>query len=111
MGYREFKDEYGVEWRAWDVRPTNVEHRAPPTPAGGVPVFKKEEDRRHHNDSQEVRLRMRPGWEDGWLSFESDAEKRRLAPLPKDWEDAPVEKMREWLASATVFPKRGSFIE
>ena len=54
---------------------------------------------------------MRPGWENGWLSFESNAEKRRLAPLPKDWEEAPVEQMRAWLAAATVFPKRGSFIE
>jgi hypothetical protein len=29
---------------------------------------------------------VRPGYENGWLSFETDGgEKRRLAPFPADW--------------------------
>lgn len=110
MGLREFKDEHGVEWRAWDVRPASVEKRVSPTPPSGIPVPTEAERRKRH-DSNEVRLRMRPGWEGGWLSFESATEKRRLVPLPPTWEEAPLEKLREWLAAATPFAKRGSFIE
>ena len=110
MSLREFRDEHGVEWRAWDVRPQTVERRVSPTPPSGVPIA-PEADRRKRHDPTEVRLRMRPGWEGGWLSFESVAEKRRLVPVPENWEDAPLEQMRKWLAAATPFPKRGSFIE
>ena len=110
MGLREFRDEHGVEWRVWDVRPQSVEKRVSPTPAEGVPVMPPQERRTRH-DSNEVRLRMRPGWEGGWLSFESVAEKRRLVPLPANWEEVPEDQLREWLKAATPFPKRGSFIE
>lgn len=111
MGYREFKDEHGVDWRAWDVVPQAAEKRTAPTPTGGVPVLPDTDRRSSRHDSNEMRLRMRPGWEKGWLSFESEAEKRRLVPLPANWEDVSIEQLREWLASATSFPKRGSFIE
>ena len=110
MAYREFTDQWGNEWRAWDVRPQKVERRRPRSPSGEVPVV-KEERRRKKEDSGELRLRMRPGWEDGWLSFESATEKRRLVPLPNDWESASDDQLRQWLAEAASFPKRGSFIE
>ena len=110
MAYREFTDRWGNEWRAWDVMPRTVERRSRPPQSGGAPEI-KEERRRQGENSGEVRLRMRPGWEHGWLSFESAAEKRRLAPLPQGWEDSTEEQLRELLAKATPFPKRGSFIE
>ena len=69
------------------------------------------EERRKRENSGEVRLKMRPGWEGGWLSFESAKEKRRLVPLPQEWDQAPDEQLRAWLADAKSFPKRGSFIE
>ena len=110
MGYREFTDEWGVEWKAWDVTPRIVERRARRSPAAGTPKANPER-RRQNENSGEVRLRMRPGWEHGWLSFESVAEKRRLAPLPEKWDEESDEQLRQWLAQATPFPKRGSFIE
>jgi hypothetical protein len=110
MAYREFTDQWGTEWRAWDVMPRTVERRARRSPTAGTPTVEVER-RQQAENSGEVRLRMRPGWEHGWLSFESSAEKRRLAPLPQKWEEGTDDQLREWLAKATPFPKRGSFIE
>jgi hypothetical protein len=31
----------------------------------------------------------RPEYSDGWLLFQSEGEKRRLAPYPRDWRDLP----------------------
>jgi hypothetical protein len=108
MALREFRDEHGVEWRAWDVRPRPIDGPARPTAGVDATSTTRAPTR---NDSGEARLRMRPGWEGGWLSFESAAEKRRLVPLPARWDDATDDQLRQWLASATPFPKRGSFIE
>jgi hypothetical protein len=38
-----------------------------------------------------------PGYETGWLCFESErGEKRRLIPVPKDWEQADADQLRVW---------------
>ena len=61
MSVREFTDSKGIEWRAWDVTP---EHMHPAT---------RSED-------------FMSNLQDGWLTFESATEKRRLAaPYPSDW--------------------------
>lgn len=36
----------------------------------------------------------------GWLTFESAAERRRLAPIPLDWENATIAELREFCAKA-----------
>ena len=36
----------------------------------------------------------------GWLTFESDAERRRLAPVPRDWEEAGAERMELYCRAA-----------
>jgi hypothetical protein len=36
----------------------------------------------------------------GWLSFDSDSGRRRLAPVPKDWESANNERLELWLGAA-----------
>ena len=41
-----------------------------------------------------------PGFEDGWLSFEAEGEKRRLAPVPAGWEDATEVHLRVLLRAA-----------
>ena len=56
-----FRDEAGTMWEVYEVPPTN---------------------------SFGVRVKYLPaGFENGWLVFESDHEKRRLAPIPAGWED------------------------
>jgi hypothetical protein len=43
---------------------------------------------------------VRPQFASGWLAFESEAERRRLAPIPRAWEDAGDGGLRDFLAQA-----------
>jgi hypothetical protein len=36
----------------------------------------------------------------GWLTFESESERRRLLPVPRDWEEASPERMELYLRAA-----------
>lgn len=39
-------------------------------------------------------MNVRPGFENGWLCFESEhREKRRLAPVPESWETVSVKEL------------------
>jgi hypothetical protein len=48
--------------------------------------------------------RLRGGFDQGWLTFESTSGEetvlRRLVPLPKDWESAPDERLELMCRSA-----------
>jgi hypothetical protein len=39
---------------------------------------------------------------DGWLAFRAGEERRRLAPIPKGWEDASTTELAQWWASAKI---------
>ena len=41
----------------------------------------------------------------GWLTFESDTERRRLVPVPRDWEDAGSERMELYCRAAQAVPR------
>jgi hypothetical protein len=43
---------------------------------------------------------VRPQFASGWLAFECEAERRRLAPIPRAWEDAADGALCELLAQA-----------
>lgn len=64
---REFKDANGRRWRVWDVYP------APRT--SGETRQTEELSNFPHRDL-----------DTGWLCFESGSEKRRIAPVPRNWE-------------------------
>ena len=36
----------------------------------------------------------------GWLLFTCGAERRRLAPLPPGWREAPADQLRRWCEDA-----------
>ena len=42
---------------------------------------------------------VRARYAGGWLSFESDGERRRLHPIPDRWEEVDDDMLRKWLAS------------
>ena len=48
-----------------------------------------------------------PALEEGWLAFESAMEKRRLAPIPEDWEEMPVETLARLCEGASFVRERG----
>jgi hypothetical protein len=45
-------------------------------------------------------LLSRPEFAAGWLLFTCEGERRRLAPLPSGWREAPEEQLRRWCAAA-----------
>lgn len=82
MAVREFTDENGKRWRAWDIRPDAIRPKT------------KAEDY------------LAACYDVGWVVFEtlSGDEKRRLCPYPVRWADAPVFQLREMLARAEAVP-------
>ena len=98
MGYREFVDEDGRDWKAWDVMPT--------------PRFG--EMSRRMNASQEdadqptLAAHVTPGWEGGWLAFQSEGVSRRLRPIPAGWESADDEVLRQYLRRAVSAVQRNA---
>lgn len=64
---RQFRDEAGTEWKVFL------------TPRGSDAV-----SRDHY---------LPEAYREGWLVFESPQEKRRLAPVPSDWETMPIDAL------------------
>lgn len=71
MPYRTFTDAAGTEWQVWDTVP-------------------------EANDTAMVR----EGFAQGWLTFECAAEKRRLAPIPAQWEAVSEATLARYCAEA-----------
>ncbi len=89
MGYRTFKDSRGIEWQAWDVVPQLGDRRAGDRRSGSSAAITVSDDRRTLKRDRRVVEGRRPvlsaGLGSGWLCFEAQVEKRRLAPIPSDW--------------------------
>ena len=82
MALREFTNEDGREWRAWDILPEQLDHRT------------RAED-------------YLQGFLDGWLVFESKdgRDKCRLYPIPANWATRDEEELRLLLRASK--PVRG----
>jgi hypothetical protein len=100
MAHREFVDSHGKQWEVWSVRPEYAERRRR-TPAEDIPAVERRE-------RAEFRVPLGGQWADGWLCFESGAEKRRLAPVPDDWAEMSPDELEKLCESATPtrFPPR-----
>lgn len=103
MALREFRDSLGRRWRVWDVLPKHLERRhAVLGPPSGQP-----ERRRRFELRSVVAAELR----DGWLTFETDRHRRRLAPIPERWELVPEEQLARFCELAETVPFRGRLIE
>ena len=95
---RSFVDRDGIEWQVWKVVPDSrllfdrrVEDCGRPVPAEADEAMRARLDRR------------RGDIRDGWLCFLSDAERRRLYPVPPDWESCSESRLELlWRAAARV---------
>ncbi|HJQ22185.1 MAG TPA: hypothetical protein VJ867_17745 [Gemmatimonadaceae bacterium] len=78
MAVREFVDEDGREWRAWDIKPEEIH-----------PVTRAEDY-------------LADCFITGWIVFEtrSGDEKRRLCPWPTNWAERSDDDLRELLRRA-----------
>ena len=83
MAYREFTDDGGQLWKVWDVRPT-------PRTLASPGSLNRPEPPQH----------VAPGWERGWLAFQSDATNKRLRPIPPGWETTDDAKLNLLLRMA-----------
>ena len=92
MAHRTFRDEIGREWDVWEVVPTVVERRM----AKAAPRASALERRR----VQEVRVVVPDSLQKGWLAFQSGSERRRLAPIPADWEEMTNGELLDLLKNA-----------
>jgi hypothetical protein len=80
---RHFRDAAGIEWQVF------LTERSP------------EASRRDHHLPEAFRA--------GWLVFESSAEKRRLGPVPAEWESLTDAELAAYCARAIPqTPKRGA---
>lgn len=84
---RGFTDSAGVEWRVWEVFPSK---------GGTTGTSSAALSRSSLNGT---------AFADGWLCFEADDQKRRLAPIPRGW-DRDVKTLEQLCAKATPVPLR-----
>lgn len=80
MALRNFTDSQGQTWRVWNV----------------IPQYAAS-----HDEEQ-----MTPGLQGGWLCFENSGDKRRLSPIPGDWENAGNEALEQYLRQAAAVQQR-----
>jgi hypothetical protein len=90
MPARVFRDTDGVEWRVWSVIPGS---RGPDERRRGYdrrspdPVLRYSgEERRTGSERRERQALLAEPLRAGWLVFESDGGRHRLAPIPPAWD-------------------------
>jgi hypothetical protein len=112
MSYRTFLDTTGKRWEVWLVTPAaaerrKVDRRASSSGAG----FDGKADRRSAPDRRRGPFRrsvtVASEYSNGWLCFESEGEKKRLAPVPLGWAEAGPDRLATWLQAAKRVVKCG----
>lgn len=113
MSYRTFIDSEGKRWEVWLVTPAAAERRKVDRRAGRGQDTTPEglADRRQTPDRRKGPFRrnvvVATEFSNGWLCFESEGEKRRLAPVPEGWEQAGPDRLSTWLQAAKRVVKCG----
>ncbi len=82
MAVRDFVDEKGMKWRVWPVSRSSIH------PKTAVEDFLGD-------------------YGEGWLCFESQQERRRLARFPDDWDKMADADLCKLLGKAALVPRRG----
>ena len=112
MAYKVFNAPDGTRWEVWMVMPTSMERRrgeefgrsSAASGSSESATMTEVTDRRRADTGP--RTVVSPGFENGWLCFESAAgEKRRLAPVPDGWETASYDTLWMWCRAAGEVPR------
>jgi hypothetical protein len=101
MALREFRDSQGTPWRVWDIEPYHLAAR---------PAHREDAERDGQGEGAERRMsRFSSGGtvNEGWLCFESDRAKRRLAPVPDGWHALEEPELERLLHGAEQVRRRG----
>ena len=97
MRYRAFDDYVGRRWEVWQTNPPRSDRRLVERRSGedrrremraSAPERRNDADRRNADTRRADALRFPgiPQLEAGWLCFEREGERKRLAPVPEAWE-------------------------
>ncbi len=102
MSFRNFVDASGVEWQAFDVVPRSEERRHYDRRSGEIEVplgDRRDTDRRI---AVSAGILFQKAVSGGWLCFECQGERRRLAPIPDDWTRCSGRQLEAYCRSARV---------
>ena len=109
MPVRVFRDSEGIQWTVWAVLPSAEERRSEPDRRalrdrrGADSPTPPDVDRRSGFERRQTPRRRAaplPGYELGWLCFEGGGQRRRLAPIPPDWERCSSDALNRYRAEA-----------
>ena len=113
MSYRTFLDSNGKRWEVWLITPAAAERRKADRRAssGESSPYQGDLDRRRTPERRRGPFRRSAAvaseYSNGWLCFESEGEKRRLAPVPPGWEEAGPDRLATLLQAAKRVVKCG----
>lgn len=112
MTFRNFTDASGVSWSVWDVRPQGADRRRGrerrsrgiDDPGVDPPVIDERtgSERRRREAEEAPRFGIGDILSEGWLAFESPAERRRLSPIPPRWEIASESELADLCSRASA---------
>lgn len=113
MSYRTFLDTTGRRWEVWLVTPAAAERRKADRRAastarpgeGGFADRRLTPERRRNPFRRSIEVASE--FSQGWLCFESEGEKRRLAPVPDGWDESGPDRLGTWLQAAKRVVKCG----
>ena len=108
MALRTFMDSTGAEWDAFDVIPRpderrNYDRRTPAEQRADEDEKREAEERRQNDRRLTVggRSPLASGVREGWLCFERGDDRRRLSPIPADWQRCSDADLDAYCRSAT----------
>lgn len=108
MPHRNFRAADGHVWEVWEVIPggwRDQERRRAADRRSANPIIAPKIERRSGKDRRSPSPLVHGELAGGWLAFESRGEKRRLAPVPPDWESFSDSQLEELRQSAVVAAK------
>ena len=98
---RTFVDSAGKEWQAFDVVPREDERRRYDRRATSEQSNDQSDDRREADRRITVGRASRiGGTESGWLCFERGDDRRRLSPIPADWQRCADAQLEAYCSAA-----------
>ena len=108
MALRTFVDSNGTEWDAFDVVPRSDERRRydrrTQAEQRADDDAQREAEERRENDRRLTvggRSPLASGVREGWLCFEHADDRRRLSPIPADWQRCSDADLDGYCRSAT----------
>lgn len=99
MPHRQFTDAQGRLWSVWDIVPSAVTFDL----GAGRPSAADREA-----IESRAAARLPEQFSEGWLCFERDGEKRRLAPRPPQWATLPETHLEALCRRAATVQPRAS---